>query len=94
MGMIVILVFLGAFSVVSLIAIASGSGASAQAKQVHATLDSALATDSPEERGPILDLRKIERLSSIPWLNRKLLSFELTPRVQSLIYQADLKSNT
>ncbi|MGO9777617.1 MAG: type II secretion system F family protein [Terracidiphilus sp.] len=91
MGMIVILVFLGAFSVVSLIAIASGSGASAQAKQVHATLDSALATDSPEERGPILDLRKIERLSSIPWLNRKLLSFELTPRVQSLIYQADLK---
>jgi tight adherence protein B len=91
MGLIIVLVFLGAFSVVALIAIASGSGASAQAKQVHATLDSALATDSPEERGPILDLRKTERLSSIPWLNRKLLSFELTPRVQSLIYQADLK---
>jgi tight adherence protein B len=91
MGLIIVLVFLGAFSVVALIAIASGSGASQQAKQVHATLDSALATDSPEERGPILDLRKTERLSSIPWLNRKLLSFELTPRVQSLIYQADLK---
>jgi tight adherence protein B len=91
MGLIIVLVFLGAFSVVALIAIATGSGASAQAKQVHATLDSALATDSPEEHGPILDLRKIERLSSIPWLNRKLLSFELTPRVQSLIYQADLK---
>ena len=91
MGLIVVLVFLGAFSVVALIAVASVSGASAQAKQVHATLDSALATDSPEERGPILDLRKTERLSSIPWLNRKLLTFELTPRVQSLIYQADLK---
>ena len=91
MGLIIVLVFLGAFSVVALIAIASGSGASAQAKQVHATLDSALATDSPEEHGSILDLRKTDRLSSIPWLNRKLLSFELTPRVQSLIYQADLK---
>ena len=91
MGLIIVLVFLGAFSVVALIAIASGSGASAQAKQVHATLDSALATDSPEERGPILDLRKTDRLSSIPWLNRKLLSYELTPRVQTLIYQADLK---
>src|ERR1035441_4726207 len=91
MGLIIVLVFLGAFSVVALIAIASGSGASQQAKQVHATLDSALATDSPEERGPILDLRKTDRLSSIPWLNRKLLSFELTPRVQSLLYQADLK---
>jgi tight adherence protein B len=91
MGLIIVLVFLGAFSVVALIAIASGSGASQQAKQVHATLDSALATDSPEEHGPILDLHKTDRLSSIPWLNRKLLSFELTPRVQSLIYQADLK---
>ena len=91
MGLIIVLVFLGAFSVVALIAIASGSGASQQAKQVHATLDSALATDTPEERGPILDLRKTDRLSSIPWLNRKLLSFELTPRVQTLIYQADLK---
>jgi tight adherence protein B len=91
MGLIIVLVFLGAFSVVALIAIASGSGASAQAKQVHATLDSALATDTPEERGPILDLRKTDRLSSIPWLNRKLLSYELTPRVQTLIYQADLK---
>src|ERR1035441_9929953 len=91
MGLIIVLVFLGAFSVVALIAIASGSGASQQAKQVHATLDSALATDSPEERGPILDLRKTVRLSSIPWLNRKLLNFELTPRLQSLLYQADLK---
>jgi tight adherence protein B len=91
MGLIIALVFLGAFSVVTLIAVASGTGASAQAKQVHATLDSALATDSPEERGTILDLRKSDRLSSIPWLNRKLLDFELTPRVQALLYQADLK---
>jgi tight adherence protein B len=91
MGLIIVLVFLGAFSVVALIAAASGSGASAQAKQVHATLDSALATDSPEESGPILDLRKTNQLSSIPWLNRKLLTFELTPRLQSLLYQADLK---
>jgi tight adherence protein B len=91
MGLIIVLVFLGAFSVVALIAAATGAGASAQAKQVHATLDSALATDSPEEHGPILDLRKVNQLSSIPWLNRKLLTFELTPRLQSLLYQADLK---
>jgi len=89
--MIIALVFLGVFAVVILVAIAMGTGASQQAKQVHATLDSALATDSPEERGAIVDLRKIELLSSIPWLNRKLLKFELTPRVQTLLYQADLK---
>ncbi|MGA3373208.1 MAG: type II secretion system F family protein [Terracidiphilus sp.] len=94
MGMIVGLVFLGVFMVVGLLAYALGSGAAEQAKQVHATLDSALATESPEERGQILDLRKSDKLSNIPWLNRELLKFEIAPRLQSLLYQADLKWST
>ena len=69
MAAIVIFVFLGVFGVVALVAIGVGSGASQQAKQVHATLDSALATDIQEDRSQILDLRKTEHLSSIPWLN-------------------------
>jgi tight adherence protein B len=89
---IIIVVFLLIFAFVALLAVALGSGASKQAKQVHATLDSALATESLEERGPVLDLRKAEQqMSSIPWLNQKLLQFELAPRLQSLLYQADLK---
>jgi tight adherence protein B len=91
MGWVIVLIFLGVFAFVALVAVAVGSGASQQAKQVHATLDSALATDSPEERGSIVDLRKSDQLSSIPWLNRKLLQVELVPHVQSLLYQADLK---
>jgi len=91
MAMIVILVFLGVFGVVALVAMAVGSGATQEAKQVHATLDSALATDSQEERGQSLDFRKSELLSTIPWLNQRLLKIELGPRVQSLLYQADLK---
>ncbi len=94
MGLIAVLVFLGVFLVVALVVYALGSGAAEQAKQVHATLDSALATESPEERGQILDLRKSDKLSSIPWLNRKLLQFEIAPRLQSLLYQADLKWST
>jgi tight adherence protein B len=90
MGLIAVLVFLGVFAVITLVAVASGSGASQQAKQVHATLDSALATDSLEDHGQVVDLRKTELLSTIPWLNRELLKFELTPRVQTLLYQADL----
>jgi tight adherence protein B len=91
MGLIVILVFLGVFGVVALVASTIGRESSEQAKQVHATLDSALATDSLEERGQVLDLRKTEHLSTIPWLNKRLLKIELAPRVQSLLYQADLK---
>jgi len=92
MGLIVVLVFLGVFGVVALVALAVGSGASQQAKQVHATLDSALATDSLEDHGQsFLDFRKSEQLSTIPWLNQRLLKIELGPRTQSLLYQADLK---
>ncbi|MGA2351428.1 MAG: type II secretion system F family protein [Terracidiphilus sp.] len=91
MGFIVVIVFLGVFAVVVLVAMATGTEAAQQAKQVHATLDSALATESLEERGQYLDLRKSDRVSSIPWLNTKLLEFELTPRVQTLLYQAELK---
>lgn len=91
MGMIIGLVFLGVFSVAALLLVAVGSGASEQAKQVHATLDSALATDRPEERDQLLNLRKSEHLSSIPWLNRRLLRLELAPRLQALLSQADMK---
>lgn len=91
LGLIAVLVFLGVFGVVALVALAIGSGASQQAKQVHATLDSALATEGQEERSQSLDLRKSEQLSTIPWLNQKLSKIELGPRIQSLLYQADLK---
>jgi tight adherence protein B len=90
MGLIIGLVFLGAFAVVALVMIAIGGQASQQAKQVHETLDSALATDSQVERSQVVNVRKNEEFSSIPWLNRKLLQFELTPRLQNLLYQADL----
>jgi tight adherence protein B len=89
--MIIILVFLGVFAVVALLLIATGSGAVQQQKQVLATLDSALATESRETREQILNLRKREALSGIPWLNKKLLSAELGPQIQNLLHQADLK---
>jgi tight adherence protein B len=91
MGLLIGLIFVGVFAVVVLVMLAVGSGASEQAKQVHATLDSALATDSPEERDQHVNLRKDDLLSSIPWLNRKLLQFDLAPRLQTLLYQADVK---
>jgi len=94
MGLIIGLTFLGVFSVVALVLVAIGSGATARAKQVHATLDSALATESQEDIEAIGSLRKTEQFSTIPWLNRKLDQIELAPRIQSLLYQADLKWST
>jgi len=91
MGLIAGLVFLGVFAVVSLLAIASGAGESERAKQALASLDSALATESPIARDQIVNLRKSEVLSGIPWLNRRLLKFQLAPHLYNLLRQADLK---
>ncbi len=60
------------------------------AKQALATLDSALKTESTQVvRQQILNLRKDEQLSSIPWLNKKLLSVELAPYLRKMLSQAN-----
>src|SRR5580658_11032593 len=91
MGMIVFIIFLGVFAVVALLLYAGGSGASQRAKQVQATLDSALATESPEMRDQIVNLRKNEQLSAIPWINSRLTKLEIGPKLQAMIHQANLK---
>ncbi|MGD0893359.1 MAG: type II secretion system F family protein [Terracidiphilus sp.] len=84
------LVFVGVFSLIALVAYGSMAG-DRQAKQVIATLDSALATESIETRNEILNLRKSDKLSTIPWLNQHLLKLEIGPWMRSLLAQADLK---
>jgi tight adherence protein B len=91
MGLIIGMVFIGAFAVVALLLYASGSGKVEQEKQVLASLDSALATESVQAREQILDLRKSDTFSAIPWLNDKLLHADLGPKLQNLLHQADLK---
>jgi tight adherence protein B len=91
MGLIIVLIFAGVFAVVALLLMASGSGASQQAKQVQATLDSALATESRETRDQIVNLRKNEQFSAIPWINNRLGKLEVGPKLQALIHQANLQ---
>jgi tight adherence protein B len=91
MTLVIALVFTGVFAVVALLMIASWTGASQQAKQVRATLESVLATGRAGLRDQIIDIRKSELLSAIPWINRWLLKMELAPRLQRLLYQANLK---
>jgi tight adherence protein B len=91
MGLIIGVIFVGVFAVVALLLLAGSSGAARQAKQVQATLDSALATESREMREQIVNLRKNEQFSAIPWINNRLGSLELGPQLQALIHQANLQ---
>lgn len=90
MLVILVMVFIGVFAVASLLMLAASSTASQHAKQALATLDSALANDNLDTRKQVLNLRKSEQLSAIPWLNRQLQKLELAPRLQRLLAQADV----
>lgn len=91
MVLLIVLVFVGVFTVAALLIVASGSASAGQTKQVLATLDSALASDQPKSRAPMIDFRKSELLSSIPWINRSLVKIDLVPTLQSLLNQANIK---
>jgi len=88
---ILIIVFVAAFLIAMLLLlVASRSKESQQEKRIVSRLDSLItgASGAPEQ---VSDLRKHERLSSIPWLNRLLARIDIFPRVHLLLYQADLK---
>lgn len=89
MQIALVLIFIGVFTIVAVPVTAIGS--SRKSKQVLATLDSALATESPATREQIINIRKDSALSSIPWLNAKLLRIQLAPYLQSILKQANLK---
>lgn len=91
MLLLMILVFSGVFIVIALLLLASGAGASEQTKQTLAVLQSALVSERPKEQDQIVNLRKQELLSAVPWLNRWLLKLEVAPRLRILLYQANLK---
>ena len=93
MTIIVLFVFLSVFVVVALVAAATGAGASKQDKEMLARLDSALATNKGKSdmADLLVDVRKSDLLSNIPWIDKALRKVEVTPRLRRLLYQADVK---
>jgi tight adherence protein B len=94
MLLILILVFASVYVVIALLLIARGAGASQRTKQVLAHLDAALANGRTDSTDQLVDVRRDELLSAIPWINRWLLKIELAPRLRTLLYQANLKWTT
>src|SRR5579859_1053750 len=89
MLLIAIAVFIAVFIVVALLLTATGSGASEREKQTLARLDSMLVSGG-HGHDEVVDIRRDELLSTIPWLNRWLQRIDLFPRLRLMLYQADL----
>jgi tight adherence protein B len=88
---IVIFVFLGVFGVIVLLAMASSTGSTEQTRVLMTRLESAIAIGKPEMSDLIVDIRKSDSMSSIPWVDKLLAKVELAPRLRRLLAQADLK---
>jgi tight adherence protein B len=94
MILILVLVFAAVFAVATLLLSAGRSSNSQQTEQTLSVLHAVLATSKLSRADMAVDIRKDEMLSAVPWLNRWLLKLELAPRLQILLYQADLKWTT
>ena len=86
----VLIVFVAAFVAAALILFALASGASDRNRQALATLEAVVAGGSRATQEEIVNLRKNEMASAIPWLDRLLARVDIAPRLARLLAQADL----
>jgi tight adherence protein B len=92
MSLLAILIFIAIFAVLApMLVMWSGAGKASSNKQVIAALDSALGAGEKEKRAPIIDFRKSEIFSNIPWLHKLLSRIDLIPRLQKILNQAEVK---
>lgn len=92
MMLLIVLIFIAIFAVVAPVLVMwSNKGKPAPNKQVLAALDSALGTGAKGKPTPVLDFRKSEIFSNIPWLHRILSRMDLIPRLQKILDQAKVK---
>ena len=88
--LLIILVFGGVFGIVACSMLAMRLGPSRKEQQINSALESALATETVTPAEILVDFRKGTILSSIPWLNRRLLQFDLASSLQAILRQANL----
>jgi tight adherence protein B len=87
---IIAVVFLAAFVIAALVISVGNSDRRQQTQQTVRRLASlvASATDISDD---VLELRRPQHLSTVPWVDRLLLKAGVFPRLRLLLYQADLK---
>lgn len=87
---IVIFVFIAAFAVFALLLSTLGDTSAKEKKQVSGRLDSLLEKAKESKAEDLTDIRKQEKVSTIPLLNRILAGLEIAPRLRDLLAQANL----
>lgn len=89
MLILVVVVFIAAFLVAGMVLVVATQRMQ-EARQTASRLE-AVVTAGAGIRDEVIDVRKQEMLSSIPWLDRWLTQVDVFPRLKLMLYQADSK---
>jgi tight adherence protein B len=90
MSTLLAVVFASTFLIAILLMFATGEGVAQRTKQTLANLNAALASSRLSSGDQTIDVRRTDRLSAVPWINRLLLRIELAPYLRTLLVQANL----
>lgn len=85
------LVFITVFLIAVLLMFASGTAAPERTKQTLARLHAVLAAEGAGKPDELIDVRKKELLSTVPFINQLLLKLEAATKLHAVLYQADVK---
>ena len=90
--LVAILVFIAIFALITpVIVILTGGGKKSEKQQAGAALDTALGGTSREEGSAVVNFRRSEAVSAIPWLSKRLEKLDLIPRIRKTLAQAEVK---
>jgi tight adherence protein B len=88
---IVVVTFVAFFIAVTLFVSAITASSSKEAKKTRSRLESIAAPQSDAAKDDMLALRRVERFSAVPWLDRLLRRVNLSDRLRLILYQAGLQ---
>lgn len=88
---LMVAVFVGAFSIVTLVVLLVAGGKPAQSKNAVAAIELSQPVARQDVAEQFADFRKNVLLSAVPFINRLLLKMEVAPYLRILLYQASLR---
>jgi tight adherence protein B len=91
MPLVAILIFVAIFAILAPILIWWTGAAKTDTKDAVAALDTAIGKAQIDTSSVVINFRKNELVSAIPWLNKRLEQLELIPRIRRMLMQAELK---
>ena len=88
--LVLIVTFAAAFTVVCLVLLVVMAPGAKEAKQTRSRLDEIRSARADSVIDESLDVRRVEQLSTVPWLNNLLQKLDFTNNLRLLLKQADL----